>query len=547
MHSALNFLTGGRHLKGRLFQWSKPAPKTDGFVPKESSPNHLSRLWKHSHDIGREKWAYPSKPIEDEAGGDLGGLPFNFKASSRDAIEQMQEQEATQDSSGQQEAFSVTNCIAALRKHRDINAKVLAHLFELNAIRAPMFQQTEYVVDLLQDFILRVTDLTKSEDLPDDLTAQLGDIRRKFDLFRKGPFASFRADEAQCAHLENDIIQSLFYSGRRLDALLQANTVGSAALADYDTIASLVSEPDDLGEAPAEQSPEHIQYLTMIGDRDMILEQLLDLRNEHTQLVEEQNWRAHFGLSLDEDSLHFLKSFGVQEQALLDELEYAELGLEALRQLQADDEALAISKEASEREPDEDEAAMRYLEMARPSSQAISPPPRRLLQSPLYQGILHRKIRLVDHLRGPDVIPVDHGDFINAWLLHRLQSLPRLLGEYISLIETQYDDVEDDDLEHLFLEKWFNDSSAADFAKHRTFADQQSMQANLAESADLAQRSLSAIVIRTTSSRLLRMGPSTTVQDIIDQAIQAQGISSSHLSNASSPSLTDSPSPLRRP
>ncbi|KIW21988.1 uncharacterized protein PV07_12613, partial [Cladophialophora immunda] len=287
--------------------------------------------------------------------------------------------------------------------------------------------------------------------------------------------------------------------------------VGSAALADYDTIASLVSEPDDLGEAPAEQSQEHIQYLTMVGDRDMILEQLLDLRNEHTQLVEEQNWRAHFGLSLDEDSLHFLKSFGGQEQALLDELEYAELGLEALKQLQADGEALAVSKEASEREPDEDEAAMRDFERTRPSSQAISPPARRLVQSPLYQGILHRKIRLVDHLRGPDIIPVDHGDFINAWLLHRLQSLPRLLGEYISLIETQYgDDVEADDLEHLFLEKWFNDSSAADFAKH--------LKANLAESADLVQRSLLATAIRPTSARLLRMGPSTTVQDIIDQA-----------------------------
>ncbi|KIX93190.1 uncharacterized protein Z520_11044 [Fonsecaea multimorphosa CBS 102226] len=531
MHSALSFLTGGRQLKGRLFPWSKPAPKTDGFVPKKSPSVHLSRLSKH----GREKWAYPAKPTEDVAGRDPGGLSSNSKASSDDVKEQRQEQEATGDGNGQQETAlgdpRVIDCIATLQRQQDINAQVLAQVFELNAIRAPMFQQTEDVVDSLKELLHQVTDLTKSADLPDHLTAQLGDIQRKFDLFCKGPFASFRADEAKCAHLENDIIQSLFHSGRRLDRVLDTNADKPAVFPESETIMSLADEQEDLGDGPAERSPEDIQYLSTIGDRDMILELLSDLRGEQRQLLEEQKSRAHFGLSLDEDSLRFLDTFDHQEQVLLDELEYAELGLEALKQLMADDEALAISNEALEREPDEDQGAMRYLEREMLLSHPISLPSRRAMQSPLYQGILHRKIRLVDHLRGPDMIPVDPGDFVNVWLLQRLQSLPRLLGEYASLTETQYAEIEDDDLEDLFLEKWFNDSTAADFAKHRTFADQQSMQANLAESGNLEQRSLSAVPVRPTSIPLLRLGDSTTAKDIITQAMQAQGILSPPLSD----------------
>ncbi|KIW88296.1 uncharacterized protein Z519_10863 [Cladophialophora bantiana CBS 173.52] len=416
------------------------------------------------------------------------------------------------------------DCIATLRRYRDSHAHVLKQIFELNEARAPMFQQTEDVVDALQDLMHLLTDFTKSVDLPDSFAAQFDEVQRKFDLFRKGRFARFRADEARRAHLEDDVVQSLFHSGRYLDGFLETNATGLAPFSESDIGPVFATKEDDLEQEPPERSPGDVQYLTKIGDRDIILEQLLDLRGEQAQLLEEQNSRAHFGLSLDEDSLHFLESFEDQEQALLDELEYANLGLDALKRLMMDDEALAISNEASAREPDEDEGALRYLEKEMPLSQPTNHPTRREIKTLLYQEILRRKIRWVDHLRGPDRTPVDHGDLVNVWLLHRLQFLPRLLDEYTSLTESQFEEIEEDDLEHLFLERWFNDTSATDFAKHRIFADQQSMQANLTESGDLEQRSLSAVPIRPTSIPLMRMGPSTTTQDIIAQAMQAQGI-----------------------
>ncbi|OAL35347.1 hypothetical protein AYO20_05398 [Fonsecaea nubica] len=536
MHSALNFLTGGRQFKGRLFQWSKPAPKIDGFAPKEPSSNHLSRLWKHSRETGRGKWAYLPKPTEDLPGTTQDPPSSSSNSSSHGIIEQRQEQEVTGNGSGHQGAVlpnpQVADCIAKLQRHRKITTKVLAQVFELNALRAPMFQQTEDVVAALQEFILEVADLTKSVELSEPLAAQLGNLQRKFDLFRKGTVASFRADQAQCARLEDEIIQSLFHSGRRLDGFLETNAIDPAALGDVasDTNASLAGEYSNLARESAEYAPEDIQYLAMIGDRDMIVEQLLDLREEQAQLLQEQDSRAQFGISMDDDSLHFLESFECEERTLLDELELADLRLEAMKQLITDDEALAISNEASEREPDEDEGATRHLQVVRPLTQPSPSPTQPAMQTRLSQTMLHRKIKYVDHLRGLDMLPVDHGDLINVWLLHRVQFLPRLLHEYTALIERQYEEVDEDDLEHLFLEKWFNDSSAADFTRHRIFADQQSMQANLAESGDLAQKSLSALPIRPTSSSLLRIGPSTTAQDIIAQAMHARGMSPSQLS-----------------
>ncbi|OAP64082.1 hypothetical protein AYL99_00054 [Fonsecaea erecta] len=528
MHSTLSLLIGAR-LKNRLFPRSKSTHETDGADPKEPSSGPRARSWRRRV----EKWSYLSKLPENQASGEAGGLPSSSKATSHGVTEQEQELEAMRDGNVQEEAVAgsprVVDCIAILRKYRDVNAQVLNQIFELNTMRAPMFTQTEDVVNSLQGLLRQVTDHIKSVDLPEQFTVQLGDIHRTFDLFRKGPFASFRAEEARCAYLENTIIQSLFHSGRRLDGFLQTNADDSA-FPESNTIVSLADEQEDLEEEHDEHSPEDIRYLSMIGDREMILEQLCDLRGEQRELLEEQKSRAHFGLSLDEDSLRFLSSFEPHEEALLDELEYADLGVEALKQLMSDDEALAVSNETSGREPDEDEGAIKYLEREILLRQPISPSPRKEMQSRFYKEMLHRKIRLIDHLRGPDMTPADPSDFINAWLLHRLRFLPRLLGEYTSLTETHYEEVDDEDLEHVFLEKWFNDSSAADFAKHRTFADEQSMQASLAESRDLTQRSLSAIPIPAPSLPLLSLGPSTTTEDIIAHAMQARGISPSPLS-----------------
>lgn len=76
--------------------------------------------------------------------------------------------------------------------------------------------------------------------------------------------------------------------------------------------------------APSIVSPARRQWLSRIGDRDLILEQLHELRAERAQLVEEDRIREKFGLGLDEEARSFLNTFDVRHNSLQEDLAHIE-------------------------------------------------------------------------------------------------------------------------------------------------------------------------------------------------------------------------------
>jgi NAD-specific glutamate dehydrogenase len=80
------------------------------------------------------------------------------------------------------------------------------------------------------------------------------------------------------------------------------------------------------------QRPEVVEYLSRLGDRDIVLERLSELRHERATLVEEEKSRARFGMALHEEAQTFLDTFDVRHDSLKKELAAVDADLARLSQ-----------------------------------------------------------------------------------------------------------------------------------------------------------------------------------------------------------------------
>lgn len=508
--------------------------RADPPTPKDDSPSNEEPV---EQDLTlSEPWAYPPiLPISqaDENSHSLALSPPNWfeRQGDQEPEEKQMHGESEDDVINNRAAGKVglgvgNNMAAPLHMLQNTNRHVLSRVFDLNLARAPFFREMEDLILFLQDTVRLLAGFSNSVSLPEGIQSKLDELRRNVENVSKVQFESLREQEHNRINLEDDIIQSLYRSNRYLDRLLGPDVRDWPTSQSYSPILS----SDDLETRPGEyttSSAANDRYLSQVGDVDMIKERLRDLRSRRAGLLEEQDSRAHFGLSLDEESLHFLQTFEQQEQILLGELEYAEMGLHALQELVRDEEANRAIDATPTDVSDEDEATVAQLKGLMPPDVLADLPTVVIRQSTLHKQMQSVELRFGEYVHGQSAMPVDPVNFINAWLLHRLQHLPHLLSMHTTLVEEQYPEISHDDLLNVFMEKWFGDSTPVDFAYHRAFADQQSMQANLADSQQYEQRSLSALTPRPMTIPLLRMGPTTTAQDIIAQALQSQGIVSS--------------------
>ncbi len=79
-------------------------------------------------------------------------------------------------------------------------------------------------------------------------------------------------------------------------------------------------------------SPSRQQWLSRIGDRDLLLERLQELRIERAYCVEEERIRQKFGLVLDEEARSFLDTFDTQHKSLQEDLAQIEADLSRLQE-----------------------------------------------------------------------------------------------------------------------------------------------------------------------------------------------------------------------
>ncbi|EXJ76851.1 hypothetical protein A1O3_10496 [Capronia epimyces CBS 606.96] len=365
-----------------------------------------------------------------------------------------------------------------------------------------------------------MTSFADTAGLPENLSSRLGELRRDLEVLRSEHLAPFQANQFQYTATENDIIQTLYRSGRTIDRLLDADA----------SVTSVGELPDpllgfdvaEIGDNARKRTPEFQRYLSQLEDVDNIRERLTDVHSERSQLLEEQESRAKFGLSLDDESLQFLDASQEQERLLFEELDYAVLVLNALERLVDDEEALHIP---DDHPYDEEDEKAGLAEAVGPMTLSDSSVARSIgQQDPLsFQPVLQtRNLKFAEHLAGPSTAPIPPANFINVWLLHRVYSLPGLLRQFTALLDTHGVAGDALSMESIFVTTWFNDSSAADFARHRTFADQQSKLVYMDDTQFLHQRSDAVYARQPASIPLLKMGPSTTAQDIITQAIRAR-------------------------
>ena len=270
-----------------------------------------------------------------------------------------------------------------------------------------------------------------------------------------------------------------------------------------------------------QRSASVIQYLSQVGDVEAIQEKLTDLALEHDQLINEQASRARFGLKLDEESQSFLDTFHELEDALLDQLAYAEIVLDALRQLIHDSEALRITNDA-------------YVAVKEEPSEMIDLPDIPAGSYPSPTDSMTREdhshalpdLGTIDTtftaLYKSDIGTADSANFINTWMLHRMSTQPDSITMFSRILRKNHPTLPAEDLENLFLHLWFGDATAAVFRYNRSVADEYSMQANRTGTPTSHPESGQLPLPQLEPLEFLRTGPAMTAAKLIEQAMRAR-------------------------
>ncbi|EXJ86267.1 hypothetical protein A1O1_06637 [Capronia coronata CBS 617.96] len=560
MSSAFTIFTGIWPLKTWITRWRKPAEEeATGSCP---APSVRSKVYEKTHEAIapgdaesdsasltyqsiREPWVEISTPTGSQHDGR--SLALKSKSGSDGAPARENGQVETCQCGAEDGRASTPNhdipshrgepllrrgehdpylsdMIPALERVRHTNHEATQLIFEWNSISAPLFKQMETVIQSLTGFMHGMAVMANTSGVPKDFAPRFAELRKDFEMMYREHFAAFETDRSRYTKTENDIIQTLYRSSRLLDGILSGDPGVSSFGQDSDI--SVKSSRVELEGELIEPSPGVERYSSQLGEVDTIRERLAELQAEIAQLSQEQISRAQFGLSLDDESLQFLEEGRMQEQVIFEELEYAVLVLDALERLLHEPEALQIPIDHPF--DGEMEEAGLIDEIGGPAIPETVVAPWTTEQSwPFQLGLQTRTMKFSEHLSGPSSAPIHPANFINRWLLQRSCSMPRLLRLLVALIQKHRGVVDLQSAESVFIDIWFNDGSAADFARYRTFADQQSKLVSVGDSRLLQARTDAAGTAHVGSAPLLKMGPSVTAQDIIAQAIRTRDLSTS--------------------
>jgi hypothetical protein len=213
-----------------------------------------------------------------------------------------------------------------LQDLRQTQENLMHQVLELGNLKVPLFDQSADFIDRLEGQLSQLSDDAAASGMPATLTMTIHDIRHEIRthlLFRR---ASLQRRRASAAQIVDEIRQALVASQDKIDLALDLRSSWSS------TVAPNLKSPNSASSinATSQHSPNLHQYLTQLGQVESLKEQLSDLHTERLQLLEEQQSRAHFGLSLDTDSLDFLSSFTDEYKILLDKLELEQRALHEL-------------------------------------------------------------------------------------------------------------------------------------------------------------------------------------------------------------------------
>jgi hypothetical protein len=438
--------------------------------------------------------------------------------------------------------FRNSDLLSALTIHRTANQNVVQKAFELNAASKSLFGNLGQLIPELESFMQQLEEFSKKSDLSADQISALRQLQENFQSLRRDHLDAYKSEQERFAEVATTIIHSLLRSGRYLDHAFKTNHIAQSVTRSPEPTLYSVPAEIDIGGQTVARSKSVVQYLSRLGDIDLIQEKLTDLYVERDQLQDEQEARRRFGLTLNDEALELLDAFKDQETFLLNELEYAVMVMEALRELVHDSEALKVSNEAYEENIEEDPQQLVHLDPAHQSELRLSLPP----DHPASRSQPDSRL---EHTAAPEV-PVEDikfadlydvsgtsaevsatARFIDTWMLHRIHSEPELLAKFTLALSSQNQDQNPEDLKQQFLDTWFDESLSVQFNKTRAEADKRSIIVRHARSQDSKPESISSTSQLSIPLPLLQTGPEMTAKQIIQHAIQTRSLTSS-------PSLT---------
>ncbi|KAL2417619.1 hypothetical protein ABEF95_015918 [Exophiala dermatitidis] len=405
--------------------------------------------------------------------------------------------------------------VRALETIKNTNQQVTDTVGEWNASRTALFFMLETTMQSLDAFTQRMTGFANDFGLPSDLTSRFEGVREDFERVYFEFFAPLHARQEVYTEAEMDIIHKLYRCDTLLDRLIAGHTDISSPASP--SRASPAAPAHTVDENLLRFSPLAERYQSQLHEVDNILETLEEGRVERAHLMQEQESRARLGLTLDPESLQSLASIQESEPVLLEELDYAELVLGAIRCLMHDEEASQVPEDGLLGTKDDVGGPLKPTDpMSSLDSSRITSANLQKLQLPSLtlhrlETLQTRSIKFADNLTGPMADPIDRSNFfVDLFDVDNLPGHPLLRKTPV-------------EMEHFFLHMWFNDGSDVDFAHHHQFAkDHGSKLVYVADSVSVEHSSDSSFTRKPASLPLLRLDPSTTSQDIISRASQTR-------------------------
>lgn len=277
-------------------------------------------------------------------------------------------------------------------------------------------------------------------------------------------------------------------------------------------------------------SPNRQRWLSKIGDKSLLMEQLEDLRGERAYWVEEENTRRKVGLGLPEEGQLFLATFDTRHESFLDDLAQVEVDLARLQDgLLEQADLMYPSSQFDDKIPTPDSSSLESkLEMMDTDDRNnATDDPLFLRQDDSKSFPVFSNLAL-----DPKEDSISTISYINAWLLHILRRSAIEVRRFKTNEILRTLQLNREQVAQLVLEWWSKDVTVKMFPTARNYS------ARSVSIASIAQDGLSTNIATRSDSVLF---------NVARIAHRLQGTQTIRLDEAPSMTLSRRPKILQRP
>jgi hypothetical protein len=208
------------------------------------------------------------------------------------------------------------------------------------------------------------------------------------------------------------------------------------------------------------------QWLSRMGDRDLLIEQLQELRAERAYFVEDERFRQKVGQGLSEEARSFLATFDSRHKSLQEDLTQVEADVSRLQEYLSHQADVLYSSSQFDGET-EDMTELRLD--SRPEtvgSEYVEP----ATKDPLFLPNDEAYPVFSDVAIDPKEESMSAVSYINQWLLHRLRRSAIEVRRYKSSEKLRMLQLDRERLAQLVVEWWSKDETVSLFPRARDHA-----------------------------------------------------------------------------